>query len=410
MHGHPTETLTPLESERAARLEAERVSAVKDQFLATLGHELRTPLNAILGWSRLLELGHMKQEEVQRGAQTIARNARVLAEMVNDLLDLTGMMNGSINIEAEETDIREIVHAAVDNALMAADTKGVALHKQIDAPECHVFGDPGRLQQVIRNLLSNAIKFTPRGGRVDVSLQLAGNHWRILVADSGAGIAAESLPFVFDRFRREDASLKAYSGLGLGLAIAKQLVVLHGGTVSASSAGPGLGTTFTVLLPRLASREELSSTGYGNGAALAHEPAVHANGSLLEDEQFLDGLRVLVVDDEPDTLDLLKRVLGDSRAEVMAAPSADAALATLSWFLPHVLVSDLSMPGRNGYDLIRTVRAGERSKSLPAIALTAFARPEDALRAQEAGFQVHLAKPVEPSELIRVIARLAGRA
>jgi CheY-like chemotaxis protein len=389
-----------LQNERSARIEAERSGRLKDEFLEALAHELRAPLNAILGWSRLMELGRLGEQEIQGGGQIIARNARLLAHIVDDLLDLSAVTNGKIRIDPEETDLCEIVEAAFDIVQPSASSKGVALEKDLTTPVCLVFGDPHRLQQVIWHLLSNAIKFTPRGGRAQVTVRTLGEQCEIAVSDTGAGIAQELLPFVFDRFwRAEAAAQHRYSGLGLGLALAKRLVELHGGTVTATSSGLNRGATFTVVLPRVAPR---AGQEYHDSAAGGHYRDAAANADL-------SGLRVLVVDDEPDTLDLLRRVLGDSHAQVAAAPSVEAALATLGTFDPHVLISDVSMPGRDGYELIRAVRSTTGPKDLPAAALTAYARPEDAVRAHEAGFQVHLSKPVEPDELVKVVARLAGR-
>jgi signal transduction histidine kinase len=394
-----------LASERNARIEAERSGRLKDEFLEALGHELRAPLNAILGWSRLMELGRLGMEETRSGGQTIARNARLMAHIVDDLLDLSAVSTGKIRVDPEETDVCEIVEAALDILQASAASKGVILDKQLATPECLVFGDPQRLQQVVWHLLSNAIKFTPRGGRAVVTLRTTGGQCQIVVSDSGAGIAEELLPHVFDRFWRTEAPDEhRYSGLGLGLSLAKRLVELHGGTVSAASAGLNRGATFTVLLPRVAPRDNMSEVPAARGAR-EHLSAA----GVLAHRVDLTGLRVLVVDDEPDTLDLLRRVLGDSQAQVAAAPSVEAALATLGAFNPHVLISDVSMPGRDGYELIRAVRSTTGPEHLPAAALTAYARPEDAARAREAGFQMHLSKPVEPAELVKIVARLAGR-
>ena len=394
-----------LANERTARVEAERNGRLKDEFLEALGHELRAPLNAILGWSRLMELGRLGQEESISGARTIARNARLLAHIVDDLLDLSAVSTGKIRVDPEETDICQIVEAALDILQPAAAGKGVLLEKHFATQECQVFGDPQRLQQVVWHLLSNAIKFTPRGGRAKVTVRTMGGQCQITVSDTGAGIASELLPHVFDRFWRAEAPDEhRYSGLGLGLSLAKRLVELHGGTVSATSAGLNRGATFTVVLPRVAPREreteETSDTGTQEHVLAEEMLAHHIN---------LNGLRVLVVDDEPDTLDLLRRVLGDSQAQVVAAASVEAALASLGAFNPHVLISDVSMPGRDGYELIRVVRSTTGPEDLPAAALTAYSRPEDAARAREAGFQMHLSKPVEPYELVKVVARLAGR-
>ena len=394
-----------LANERTARVEAERNGRLKDEFLEALGHELRAPLNAILGWSRLMELGRLGEEESLSGARTIARNARLLAHIVDDLLDLSAVSTGKIRVDPEETDICQIVEAALDILQPSSASKGVILEKHLATQECLVFGDPQRLQQVVWHLLSNAIKFTPRGGRAKVTVRTIGGECQITVSDTGAGIASELLPFVFDRFWRAEAPDEhRYSGLGLGLSLAKRLVELHGGTISATSAGLNHGATFTVMLPRVAPRvtEDEGATDRGAQEHVATEEALahHIN---------LNGLRVLVVDDEPDTLDLLRRVLGDSQAQVAAAPSVEAALATLGAFNPHVLISDVSMPGRDGYELIRVVRSTTGPEDLPAAALTAYSRPEDAARAREAGFQMHLSKPVEPYELVKVVARLAGR-
>jgi CheY-like chemotaxis protein len=394
-----------LASERTARIEGERSGRLKDEFLEALGHELRAPLNAILGWSRLMELGRLSLEETQSGGQTIARNARLLAHIVDDLLDLSAVSTGKIRVDPEETDICEIVEAALDILQPSAGSKGVILEKHLATPDCLVFGDPQRLQQVVWHLLSNAIKFTPRGGRAKVTVRTAGGQCQVIVSDTGAGIANELLPHVFDRFWRAEAPDEhRYSGLGLGLSLAKRLIELHGGTVAATSPGLNHGATFTVLLPRVAPRDG-QDNAVREGRSREHGATVGVVGAQID----LTGLRVLVVDDEPDTLDLLRRVLGDSQAQVAAAPSVEAALAALGAFNPHVLISDVSMPGRDGYELIRTVRSTTSPADLPAAALTAYSRPEDASRAREAGFQMHLSKPIEPDELVKVVARLAGR-
>jgi CheY-like chemotaxis protein len=403
------ELLAALERERAARVEAERSGRLKDEFLEALGHELRAPLNAILGWSRLLEHGHLNETETRSGGQTIARNARSLAHIVDDLLDLSAITSGKIRVEPEETDLCEIVEAAVELQQGHAASKGVTLDKTFETRDCVVFGEPRRLQQIVWHLLSNAIKFTPRGGRAHVTVRCVGGYCDIEVTDTGAGIASDLLPYVFDRFWRADSCADhRYSGLGLGLALAKRLAELHGGTVTATSPGPSRGSTFTVVVPRVAPRSEESPSEAQREqrTALPEEAAARSDIAAQTD---LSGLRVLVVDDEPDTLDLLRRVLGDSRAQVAAAPSVEAALATLDGFEPHVLISDVSMPGRDGYELIKAVRTTTSSEQLPAAALTAYTRPDDADRAHAAGFQVHLAKPVEPEQLVKVVARLAGR-
>ena len=349
----------------------------------------------------------MGPEETRTGGQTIARNARALAHIVDDLLDLGAITSGKIRVEPEETDICEIVEAAVELHQGDAASKGITLGRSLETHDCLVFGEPRRLQQIVWHLLSNAIKFTPRGGRAQVTVRCVGGYCDIEVADTGAGIATELLPYVFDRFWRSDSSTDhRYSGLGLGLALAKRLAELHGGTVTAASPGVNLGATFTVVVPRVAPRDQ-GLADVGEVRAVTADQARPRSDIAAQTD--LSGLRVLVVDDEPDTLDLLRRVLGDSRAQVAAAPSVEAALATLGGFEPHVLISDISMPGRDGYELIKTIRTTTSSERLPAAALTAYTRPDDAYRAREAGFQVHLSKPVEPEQLVKMVARLAGR-
>jgi signal transduction histidine kinase len=268
-NGDPDDLLA---TERAARIEAERASHLKDEFLAALGHELRTPLNAILGWARLLELGRLSPEEAHGGAQTIVRNVRALSQIVNDVLDVSGMVSGKTRIDPEETDVCEVIEAALENLKPTVESKGIEMHKQLGAAKCLVFGDPLRLQQIMWNLLSNAVKFTPRRGRVTVNLQCAGATCRIAVSDTGDGIPRDLLPYVFDRFRQARAAKTTPNrGLGLGLAIVKQLVELHGGNVAVESDGVGHGATFTVLLPRLASLEEAAGSvpAQSNGAVAA---------------------------------------------------------------------------------------------------------------------------------------------
>jgi CheY-like chemotaxis protein/nitrogen-specific signal transduction histidine kinase len=402
------ELLAALERERAARTEAERTGRLKDEFLEALAHELRAPLNAILGWSRLLERGHLGDSETRSGGQTIARNTRTLAHIVDDLMDLSAITSGKIRVDAEETDLCEIVEAAVELQQEHAAGKGVSLGKTFETRDCVVFGEPRRLQQIVWHLLSNAIKFTPRGGHAHITVRSMGGYCDIEVKDTGSGIASDLLPYVFDRFWRADSCAEhRYAGLGLGLALAKRLAELHGGTVTATSPGTNQGATFTVVVPRVAPRDRQSDEPIDARPELAEDTAQPRSDVAAQTD--LSGLRVLVVDDEPDTLDLLRRVLGDSRAQVAAAPSVEAALATLEGFEPHVLISDVSMPGRDGYELIRAVRTKTSSERLPAAALTAYTRPDDADRAHAAGFQVHLAKPVEPEQLVKMVARLAGR-
>ena len=379
-----------LADERALRAEAERVSRLKDEFLSTLGHELRAPLHAILGWSRLLESGRLAPEDVQRGGQTIDRNVRNLAQLVDDLIDMSGLLSGRLRLDPEETDLAQIVEAALETMQATADAKGVRLEKNLPAQACLVFGDRQRLQQVIWNLLNNAVKFTSRGGLITTSLARDHGNWEVKVTDSGIGLGPNALKMVFDRFARSETPRRGPPGLGLGLVIVKQVIELHGGRVWANSAGEGHGATFYALMPRLA----------------PHEPV--ADVVALESAD-LHGLRVLLVDDDKETLERSRQNLSSARALVATATSVESALEALRIFHADVLIADVSMPGRNGYDLIRAVRAKLSAQELPAIALTEFARPEDAVRAHDAGFQMHLTTPADADELVSAVAQLTRR-
>ena len=379
-----------LADERALRAEAERVSRLKDEFLSTLGHELRAPLHAILGWSRLLESGRLAPEDVQRGGQTIDRNVRNLAQLVDDLIDMSGLLSGRLRLDPEETDLAQIVEAALETMQATADAKGVKLEKNLPAQACLVFGDRQRLQQVIWNLLNNAVKFTSRGGLITTSLARDHGNWEVKVTDSGIGLGPNALKMVFDRFGRNETPRRGPPGLGLGLVIVKQVIELHGGRVWATSDGEGHGATFYALMPRLA----------------PHEPV--ADVVALESAD-LHGLRVLLVDDDKETLERSRQNLSSARALVATATSVESALEALRIFHADVLIADVSMPGRNGYDLIRAVRAKLSAQELPAIALTEFARPEDAVRAHDAGFQMHLTTPADADELISAVAQLTRR-
>ena len=379
-----------LADERALRAEAERVSRLKDEFLSTLGHELRAPLHAILGWSRLLESGRLAPEDVQRGGQTIDRNVRNLAQLVDDLIDMSGLLSGRLRLDPEETDLAQIVEAALETMQATADAKGVRLEKNLPAQACLVFGDRQRLQQVIWNLLNNAVKFTPRGGLITTSLARDHGNWEVKVTDSGIGLGPNALKMIFDRFGRNESPRRGPPGLGLGLVIVKQVIELHGGRVWVNSAGEGHGATFYALMPRLA----------------PHEPV--ADVVALESAD-LHGLRVLLVDDDKETLERSRQNLSSARALVATASSVESALEALRIFHADVLIADVSMPGRNGYDLIRAVRAKLSAQELPAIALTEFARPEDAVRAHDAGFQMHLTTPADADELVSAVAQLTRR-
>ena len=391
-----------VDSERAARVDMARVSHLKDEFLATLSHELRTPLTAILGWAKVLLRKKDDPEMLDRGLDAINRNAVAQARLIEDLLDMNRIVSGKVRLDVQPTDLASVVDAAVEAARPSAEAKEIRLRKIVDPLAGPVSGDPNRLQQVLWNLLTNAVKFTPKGGRVEVVLQRVNSHLELSVADSGIGIRADFLPLVFDRFRQADSSTtRSHGGLGLGLSIVKQLVELHGGTVRAKSDGDGRGATFLVSLPLAAVRPEIDHEHPGARTA---DPAPEAGIDL-------HGLRVLVVDDEPDARELIGQLLRECGAEVHAASSAGEALATLQRVRPDLLLSDIGMPDRDGYQLIREIRrlAPEHGGRTPAIALTAFARSEDRARAMLAGYQVHVSKPIEAHELLATVASLAGR-
>ncbi len=393
-----------LESERSARSAAERSSALKDEFLATLSHELRTPLNAILGWSQMLRLSSTSAETLDKGLSTIERNARLQTQLIEDLLDMSRILAGKVRLDAQAMQPISAIEAAIDTVRPGAAAKGVRIVTALDPSAGPVLADPSRLQQVMWNLLSNAIKFTTRGGSVHVALERAGAQIEIRVADTGSGIEPEFLPHVFDRFRQaEAATTRHHGGLGLGLSIVKHVIELHGGSVRASSPGVGGGATFVVQLPLssdpLASTEERQMPGTPSTAPVDFRPL------------SLAGAKVLVVDDDQDARELIQRVLSECGAATRTASGALEALAEIERERPDVLVSDIGMPELDGYELLRRVRRGQASGDgrIPAIALTAFARPEDRARALRAGFLLHMPKPVEPSELVAGVASALGR-
>ncbi len=392
------------ENERLYR-HAEESSQLKEEFLATISHELRTPLNAILGWARMLRLGQLDGEKVAKALETIERNAQAQAQLIEDLLDVSRIITGKLRMDVRPADPNSFTEAAIDALKPAAEAKGVRIQKIMDTGIVSVPGDPVRLQQVVWNLLSNAIKFTPRGGRVQVRLERVNSHVEIVISDTGQGIVPEFLPHVFDRFRQADQrTSRQHGGMGLGLAIVRHLVELHGGTVSAESPGEGRGATFTVRLP-VAPVYQLDPDG-GRVHPTAREllPA-------SETVDRIDRLRILVVDDERDTRDLLKVGLELCGAEVKAAGSTIEALEAIKQSIPDVLISDIGMPLQDGYELIRHLRTlpAESGGKVPAIALTAYARVEDRMQALRAGYQMHVPKPVELAELVAVIASLARR-
>jgi hypothetical protein len=391
-----------LDAERSARMAAQRATRVKDEFLATLSHELRTPLSAILGWTQiLLKAQATSPAELRRAVEVIDRNARAQVQLIDDLLDLSRIMSGKLRLDLRQVWIPDIVQAAIDSALPLAQAKEIRVHSLLDQSLATVSGDRNRLQQVVWNLMTNAIKFTPKGGQVQVRVQRIGSHLELSVADTGIGIPESFMPFVFDRFsQRDSSSTRAHGGLGLGLAICKQLVELHGGSIRATSPGDGQGTTVFVELP---------------------VPPIHADPGRAPPEVELEatesialpklhGVHAFIIDDEPDARDLLTRVLEDQGANVTCFASAPDALAALQASRPSVIVSDVGMPGMDGYQMIRALRAIEaRGSRIPALALTAFARAEDRKRSLLAGFQAHLAKPFDVAELVLVVADLVGR-
>jgi len=394
---------TLYQTTQEARAEAESANRMKDQFLATLSHELRTPLNAILGWARILQSGRIDEAALREGLETIERNSRVQAQLIEDLLDLSRIISGKMRLDVQRVALTDVIEAALASIRPAADAKDIRLHTVLDPLAGPVSGDPGRLQQVVWNLLSNAVKFTPRGGRIQVVLERVNSHVEICVIDTGQGVKPEFLPYVFDRFRQADASTtRRQGGLGLGLSIVKQLVEMHGGGLRAKSPGEGKGATFTISLPIMALHDSHESRRI--------EPKPATDQELEEPVAPLEGVRVLGVDDEHDARELIRRILADCRAEVRVAGSVPEALSALRHFGPHLLLSDIGMPDQDGFELIRQVRAsGVTAKTVPAVALTAFARAEDRRRALLAGFQVHVAKPVDPAELVATIASLLGR-
>jgi signal transduction histidine kinase len=398
---HEQERESLLDSERAARGEAERANRLKDDFLATLSHELRTPLNAIVGWAQLLNMGGLDEASVREGLQTIERNALAQAQMISDLLEVSRITSGKVRLEVAPLQPGETIEAAISAVVPAADAKGIRILQTLDPGAGPVSGDAARLQQVLWNLLTNAVKFTPKEGKIHVTSQRINSHIEIRITDNGQGISPDLLDHVFERFRQGDASTtREHGGLGLGLAISKQLVEMHGGSIRAESAGVGKGASFVIMLPIMPVR-----------AGITESPVErHRRSEGNQNPAPLAGVRVLVVEDDPDSRALLTRIVTGAGAVPIIADSVDQAIQKIETDRPNVLVSDLGMPGRDGFDLIREVRSrGYSFQEVPAIALTAFARPEDRRRCLLAGFQVHLTKPVDPLELTATIASLVGR-
>lgn len=393
--------------EQIIRAEAEGANRAKDEFLSILSHELRTPLNAILGWSAMLRQRTLSEDKVLRALETIERNAKSQAQLIEDILDISRIITGKLRLQVRPVNLVPVIESAIESVRLAAEAKSIRLQSRLDSQAGLLLGDANRLQQVVWNLLSNALKFTPKDGRVEIRLQRVNSHAEITVSDTGLGISSDFLPFVFDRFRQHDSTTtRSYGGLGLGLAIVRQLVELHGGTVTVVSPGIGQGTTFTVTLPAMIIPQPPSDPEPLN-SIVERKPRVEAWPSL-------EGLQILVVDDEADALELLNTILQNNGAEVIAVASVKQALTIIETATdrsPDVLVSDIGMPDEDGYSLIRKLRQleAQRGGKLPAIALTAYAGSDDRRQALLAGFQMHLTKPVDAAELVAVVASLTGR-
>lgn len=390
----------------AASEETERQGRMKDEFLTTLSHELRTPLQSIVGWVQILRGGDLEEGELEQGLEVIHRNAKAQQHIIEDLLDMNRILSGKVRLDVQRVDLAAILEAALATVLPSAEAKSIRVHSVLDPLSKPVSGDPQRLQQVFWNLFSNAIKFTPKGGRIEVLLKEVNSHLEVSVADTGKGISGEFLPYVFDRFRQADASTtRSDGGLGLGLAIVKHLVELHGGSVQAASSGPGLGSTFRVILPV---------------AAVYIWPSDNSPETSLDDVRNvlrqpkptipqLPGVSVLVVDDDEDSRQLIARTLTKSGASVCTASGVDEGLRRISESIPDVIVSDVGMPGKNGYTFLEDLRtrSADHGGRIPAVALTAYTRVEDRIRALGAGFQMVLPKPVDAAELVATVSSLA---
>ena len=396
---HMDEVQRLLEREQAARASAEEANRLKDQFLAVVSHELRTPLNAILGWADMLHRGTLQTTQRERAYRTIRDSARRQAELVEDLLDVARITSGKLRLDQRHVDLRDVVRGALQVVKPGADVKNIRVTLELDPAAVFVDGDSARLEQIASNLLSNAVKFTPAGGAVHVRLARTGHSAQLAVIDTGQGISPQFLPWIFEPFRQADGSTtRVHSGLGLGLSIVKNLVEAHGGTVTADSSGEGSGATFTVRLPIAVGAEVHSST------ADDARPVEHAGQPMPS----IDGVSVLVVDDDEQSRDVVAAHLHGWRAAVLTASSASEALEMLRSRHVDVLLADIGMPGEDGYALIEKVRGEEASRvaSIPAAALTAFARDEDRQRALQAGYQLHLAKPIDASSLVAAVANL----
>ena len=395
-----------LEREQAARTEAEALNRSKDQFLATLSHELRTPLNAIYGWARMLEGGGLDPAAMRNATQAILRNSTIQVQLIEDLFDVSRVITGNMRLDVRPMNVFAPLEAALDTVRPAAAAKGIRLDTALDPRATPIMGDPGRIQQVVWNLLVNAVKFTPKGGRVELRLRRVNSHIQIMVSDTGEGIAPDQVAHLFERFRQADTGpTRRHTGLGIGLSLVKHLVELHGGTVSGMSAGLGQGSTFTVQLPVSVVQVQPPSRPRPEPRS-AEDPDI---GSVKP--VSLRDVHVLVVDDDEESRELASLVLTNAGAETRTAPSAREAMALLEEWPPDVLVSDLEMPEEDGFSLLRRARRASllRNRKLPALALTAYGRSEDRVRVLAAGFNLHLAKPADPTELVLAVASLVGR-
>ncbi len=383
-----------LESERAARVEAERNARVKDEFLATLSHELRTPLNAIVGWMHVLKSRPPDAEVLMQAIAAIERNSRAQTQLIEDLLDMSRIVSGKFRLEVQTLDLVPLIHAALESVQPAAEAREIRFESMLDPDAGPIKGDANRLQQVVWNLLSNAVKFTPKGGRIRIHMQRVNSHVELSVTDSGIGMSPEFLPHVFERFRQQDGSItRAQGGLGLGLAIVKELVEQHGGSVEAKSAGKDQGSTFVVRLP----------------VAIADARSADTANALADASGIsLEGMLILAVDDDPDACAVLRRILEDRNAKVEIANSAVEALEKLQHLNPDLIISDIGMPERDGYAFVADLRGSSESRlrEMPVVAMTAFARPEDRIRALQSGYNMHVTKPVNALELLTVITRI----
>ncbi len=397
------ENVRLLDRESSARAAAEESNRLKDEFLATVSHELRTPLTAILGWSRMLETGSLEGDAAMRAIETIRRNAKAQSQIIDDILDVSRIITGNLYLDLNPIELAPVIEAAINVVRQTAEAKGIQIETTLGSDPAVVSGDASRLQQVIWNLVSNGVKFTASGGRVRVSLHQLATEVQITVADTGRGISPEFLPFAFDRFRQADSTTtRQHGGLGLGLAIARHIVEIHGGSITAASQGDGQGATFTVSLPLL---DSVTKTRGSSNSGIADSQAI------TEDRTSLSGLHVLLVDDDEDTLELMSAALTTRNAKVTAVSSAGEALEALKVCRPDVLISDIAMPGADGYELIQKIRALDLAANgnIPAVAISAYAKEEDRARAFSSGFQGYLAKPVELAELIQAVAQAAGR-